>query len=327
MAVVDNCEQAVVEEENNAVCLGLVGSVCKDILENKRFDQPLESSKLFHTSAATILRSGNANEVQRFSGMLESHLSTSLGPKLKLSRIWSTFQTLTIGKQLNEIWKNFCVKVSIEVNPMFYQYVTEEVFKKMLLTKIDYTQATCNQTEDTSLFTDETHTVELTYEEKNALHYIGGYILRKLLSKVITKKTYIDALLLLQSDLPTGSDYAKWTECNDRGGLIHITEMFYHCLYAIERVTRFLLKTDCSQLSDIKQTVIDKAIDDVDVRFYWDLAVGMTPLAVSDELLYEIIDLYTTVRGHSFVKGFMEKYKQDNKKGTQKAKALRKKLF
>ena len=53
----------------------------------------------------------------------------------------------------------------------------------------------------------------------------------------------------------------------------------------------------------------------------------MTSLSVSDELLHEIVDLYTTIRGHSFVKGFMEKYKQQNKKGTQKAKALRKKLF
>ena len=157
--------------------------------------------------------------------------------------------------------------------------------------------------------------VELTFEEKNALHYIGGYLIRQLLSKLITKKTHVDALLLLQSDIPTGS-HAKWTELVDHGGLIRITEMFYQCLYSLEIVYRTVVGTECDKLTDIKQTITDKAVDDVDV---WDLAIAMTSISVSDELLHKIIELYTTVHGHSFAKG--------NKKGIQNAKALRKKLF
>ena len=158
------------------------------------------------------------------------------------------------------------------------------------------------------------------------MHYITS-VARQLLKKMITEKEHVDALLSLQYDLPTGLEQAKWTESVDRGGLIHITEMFFHCLHSIEMVCRSVLDKECSKLSDIKQTIAAKAMDDVDVRFYWDLAVGMTSVTVSDEILHQIIDLYTTVRGNSFTKGFMEKYKQQNKKGTQKAKALRKKLF
>ena len=43
----------------------------------------------------------------------------------------------------------------------------------------------------------------------------------------------MDALLLSQSDIPTGLESSQWTETV---GLTHITEMFYYCLVAIEKV-------------------------------------------------------------------------------------------
>ena len=202
--------------------------------------------------------------------------------------------------------EEFCDKVALEANPLFYHYITEEVFKKLLLTKLDSVPAL--QRDNTS-GTNGAEIIELTFEEKNALHYIGGYLIKQLLNKLITKNTHVDALLLLQSDIPTGSEHAKRTELVDHGGLIHITEMFYQCLYSLEIVCRTVLGTECDKLTDIKQTITDKAVDDVDVRFYWDLAIRMTSLSVSDELLHKIIELYTTVHGHSFAKGFMEKYK------------------
>jgi len=104
--------------------------------------------------------------------------------------------------------------------------------------------------------------------------------------------------------------------------------MFYLCLIAIEKVYKSCISgQDASQLSDIKSTVTDKVLHDVDVKFYWDLAVGLTPVEVSDELLQMVTDLFLTVRSHAFTKGFMEKYKQSSKKGTQKSKSLRKQLF
>ena len=106
-----------------------------------------------------------------------------------------------------------------------------------------------------------------------------------------------------------------------------ITDMFYQCLVAIEEVCKSFLGGDVSQLTDIRTKIIDKALSDVDVRFYWDLAVGLTAVDISEELLKMVVDLFTIVRSHAFTKGYMEMYKRSNKKGTQKAKALRKKLF
>ena len=132
---------------------------------------------------------------------------------------------------------------------------------------------------------------------------------------------------MLQSDLPTGLECAKWTEAIVRGGLTHINEMFYNCLVAVEKICQKEFDGDSSKLSDVKHSILDKALDDVDVTFYWDLAIGITSTEVGDELLKMAIDLYTTVRGNAFAKGFMEQYKQKNKKSTQKSKSLRKKLF
>ena len=56
--------------------------------------------------------------------------------------------------------------------------------------------------------------------------------------------------------------------------------------------------------------IADKVLDDVDVKFYWDLAIGLTPVEVGDELLPMVIDLFLTIRSHAFTKGFVEKYKQ-----------------
>lgn len=78
---------------------------------------------------------------------------------------------------------------------------------------------------------------------------------------------------------------------------------------AIEQVCKRLIVGDVSQLTDVKMLVVDKALSYVDVQFYWDLAMGLTAVEISDDLLNMVVDLFTTVHSHAFVKGYMEKYK------------------
>jgi len=85
----------------------------------------------------------------------------------------------------------------------------------------------------------------------NTINYIGGYIFNQLHSKVITKKVNVDALLLLQSDLPTGLEFAKWTEVVDRGGFTHINEMYYNWLLAVETICQEF-DADSNKLNDVK---------------------------------------------------------------------------
>ena len=61
---------------------------------------------------------------------------------------------------------------------------------------------------------------------------------------------------------------------------------------------------------------------DDDVLFNW------TMTGSDDEnLLQQIIKLWVTIRGFSFAKSIMEKYKQESKKFTEKSKGLHTKLF
>ena len=61
---------------------------------------------------------------------------------------------------------------------------------------------------------------------------------------------------------------------------------------------------------------------DDDVLFNW------TMTGSDDEnLLQQIIKLWVTIRGFSFAKSIMEKYKQESKKSMEKSKGLHTKLF
>jgi len=291
--------------------------ICTQVLQGPRFKSDLSSSCLFRTAATKVTKRDSLT--RRFSFKLQQKLEALFGSSINLSKVWPAYNKFSISEQLEKDWNEFCSSIELESNPLFWQYVTEEIFKKMLHAKLQSMQQTTSQ--------DSTDAAELTFEERNAINYIGGYVIKQLHSKLVTKKSYVDALLLLQSDSPTGLESAQWTEAIDRGGLIHINEMFYQTLIAIEQVCKGLLVGDVSQLTDIKTLFMDKALSDVDVRFYWDLAMGLTPVEISDDLLKMIVDLFTTVHSHAFTKGYMEKYKQSNKKGTQKSKALRKRLF
>ena len=72
-----------------------------------------------------------------------------------------------------------------------------------------------------------------------------------------------------------------------------------------------------------REKVATETQNDDDVQFYWCLLSGNMDQECSEKLLELLINKYITVRGVSFAKSVMEMYKSDMKKGTQKAKVLR----
>ena len=60
---------------------------------------------------------------------------------------------------------------------------------------------------------------------------------------------------------------------------------------------------------------------DDDVLFNWTMTGGG-----DEEVLKEMVQLWITIRGNSFAKSNMEKYKKKSKKITSKSKGLRTKL-
>ena len=68
---------------------------------------------------------------------------------------------------------------------------------------------------------------------------------------------------------------------------------------------------------------IQNIVENENFLFYWDVVCFNWDSAEARELLKIIVEHYTTVRGFSFAKAFMEKYKQSLKRTTKKSKGLR----
>ena len=95
---------------------------------------------------------------------------------------------------------------------------------------------------------------------------------------------------------------------------------------AIEEEVRKCLKLTGS---GHKSAIIKNIVESEEVEFYW--LITQADFDVGDEetyklLLHKIVELYVTVRGHSYASNLMEKHKQAAAKGTQRAKALRREL-
>ncbi len=75
-----------------------------------------------------------------------------------------------------------------------------------------------------------------------------------------------------------------------------------------------------------KQQLQKKISESEDVQFYWSIVSAEWEQDESQALLGLIIEHWITVCGFSFASGWLEKYKQANKKSIQRSKGLRKQL-
>ena len=120
----------------------------------------------------------------------------------------------------------------------------------------------------------------------------------------------------------------EWTDLVDQGGLWHVRENTHSLFLCLEEEVRPLLPSLLSE-TDKKEKIINELSTNEDVLFYW-LIVGADfeedDERVHTELLRRIIELFVTIRGFSYASGWLEKYKQISKKGTQKSKSLRKRI-
>ena len=99
---------------------------------------------------------------------------------------------------------------------------------------------------------------------------------------------------------------------------------------SMEEVVREHLRKSNMQslsLSGGKHILIGKITSDEDVRFNWCIAAADFGEAEEKILLEMIVELWVTIRGFYFVSGWIEQYKQANKKTLQKSKALCSGLF
>lgn len=257
----------------------------------------------------------NLNEI------VERASSSSTGC-LNRERLWTEYYQLQISSIFTVKWKNFLNSANAPPEGIFFQHCTKIVFDNLLKEKFPL-----GHDEEQQLDSE----YSLTYEEENAIRYVGGYVI------VALRKHEADDEMLLGLDHLTNkevqeaaatSSSAEWVEEVNRGGLTRITEEAYQFFIALEISVRSYLTLNKAHTMDdtTRSRVKNGVFADSDVQFSWCLTGIILKIGESsaEELLEMCIDKWLTVRGHSFADSIQEMFKQQTKKGTAKAKALRK---
>ena len=193
-------------------------------------------------------------------------------------------------------WREYLESLKLNDEPLFFQHFTLFLFNQMLSDKFkDGASAS------------ETSTCEFTYEEENAIRYMGGYVIRK-----IREKKNMDVSFLEDSDkVYLQSHSIDWINAIDRGGLIHITDSCFQLFLAIETVTRLEMKATTVMDDTFRQHLENMITCDSEVLFCWTL---ITVDESHDNIFHELIKLWITIRGFSFAKSIIEKYRLATKR-------------
>ena len=214
----------------------------------------------------------------------------------------------------------FLSQVDLNDEPLFYQILTDEIFDQLLKKRLTALQGDSDCTEDCA---------ELTFEEENAVRYVGGYVVRKLKEHPNCAKfrTLLNEMAC-EDDQKENSPSASWTNAIDRGGLVKVTHEANQLFQSIECcLRRYMNIKKIPQMDETyKSYIVKMVMNDDDVLFYWSIA-GFDTDEENEECLHSIINKWVTIRGFSFASSLMEMYKQEAKKGTGKSKSLRTKLY
>ena len=196
-------------------------------------------------------------------------------------RVWREYHTLRSSTDFKHRWIQLLTSHKMDINPLFYQKLSLEVFSRLLKEKKRLPVVN----------PDPEEVAGMTYEEENAVRYIGGYLLRKLSTEHLNFSEELKELENADDDLePAESE--EWMCSIDRGGLIRITDKMYQTQLAIEYVTRmFFSESSVTKMDDTFRVVVTDAIMSTsEVQFHWSLASSQMDTDCAETIL-ELIEL------------------------------------
>lgn len=113
----------------------------------------------------------------------------------------------------------------------------------------------------------------------------------------------------------------------DRGGLGHVSDNTFMLFFIMEtELRKHLQLCNVSDSVNMRKLAVDNIANNEEVVFFWSLLSSDWQEEEAAELLGMVIEHWVTIRGFSFASAFMEKYKQEKQKTTQKSKGIRKTL-
>lgn len=303
------------------------------------FSQPKELHQIFSTWLVTSLRT-----------IIQSCKSNA--DHLNKEKMWIKFHELTVSMEFANKWGDFTAKLgTTPIPPLLYQHITDVIFESVIKESIKspaseptlttngatpIAQELDSTASEPTLTTSGTTPIAqeldaLTYEEENVVRYVGGYVIRELKKDKVN--SYVLPLLEKLTDTENRTevgDSCHWVTSINRGGLTKITDEAFQCFYDIEvHIRRFLnIKNTREMNENFSKKVINSVLSDDDLLFDWCFAASESiDQDVADKCLEKIVNKWFSIRGNSFAKNMMERYKQTSKKGTEKSKPLRSKLF
>lgn len=239
--------------------------------------------------------------------------------KRKREKMWGNFHAFRSSASFKKDWHDLlAISSSQKPSPIFYQFVTDTMFKEIVKHELPIQQVTGSVDDH-----------QLSSVELNALRYVAGYIPRAVKKNLLKSKHPLKrALLLCLYDLlddgdEDHDDSCQWIDLIDRGGLTNVNMATYDVFVCIELEVRKRLAAP--QLPNLKDVAEDIKKDD-ETQFFWALVAVDWEEEESQALLGLVVDKYITVRGFSFARAYVEKYKAAQKKSVQKSKGLRKQL-
>lgn len=323
----DTAESGQTSHSDAIEDISIFRCACSSILNDESFMIPGEGTELcVRMSKSLIALLGTPSQCcVQFARWLIGELKDILekckrkNGLFNQEKLWSAFHQTTISTSFEEEWATFLISVGLAKEPLFYQQITDEVFNLLIKQKIKipYNESQLEEYEDT-----------LTFEEENAVRYVGGYILRVLKRQTLDS----DVVKILEEFIEEdkeNQDKNTWVATVDRGGLVMITEEAYQLFYAIETcVRRYLNISNVTEMNDgFRKHITDCTMNDDNVLFYWSLAGQDEYDKTCECCLFKLVEKWVTIRGFSFAKNLLELYKQEEKKSTGKEKSLRSKLF
>ena len=308
--------------------LGLLASAFQQVIDDNGFKNSANAinAQQFAQDVKTW-SSDNTDKFEEFAKALlmaiEKVFVGTVGAKKSIinrDKLWKEYFLLRSSEHFTKEWEKFLESIPTTkpkgARPLLYQRLTDIIFKELIK-------------EHYQICDESIKNVSLDERETNALRYVAAYVCRHLRRKLEQSNgPRKEEMILCLMTLTKGGEFEEglgtseeWTELVDRGGLWRVRENTFHLFCAIEEVIQLQLKSLPKQSTFKIKEVITAVTADDDVKFYWLIvAADFEDADVHDELLYKIIELYLTVRGHSYCSMWLEHYKQREQKNTQRSK-------
>lgn len=324
------------------VIVDILYETIHSILVDEDFNVIPETTTLSIQSCAAFLQFAKqqptvfslfADQIISYVTSLVHEAITKVPKRTKHQTFVANFKKAITSTNYQIFWAKFAEAAGTRNTPIMNYYVTHKLYQTKLTSTTPSLASGCS----------EQITVTLTEDEKAAIVYVGGYIIRKCIQQVSATHTdfsktclYLLFQLLEDPDFVTNEnssldifDIKNWSKLVDRGGLLHSAEDFVNVLLQIERTIKEILYQSPSgrrktsiPIASIKEQVLSCPI----ICELWTnsfIGDASADLPSKQQLLEMITTQYIKVRGFAFTASYMEKYKYKHNKQLSKTKSLR----